>query len=249
MKIGILIPSTSKGRDWRSYKETYLYELTLKTFLITYDKEHSYVFYIGVDKNDRIYDNEKEVNQFKRFISIMKNVEIEFMYMDGIEKGHLTIMWNRLFKKAYDDNCDYFFQCGDDIDFKTKGWVNACIETLKKSNGIGMVGPMNNNAFILTQSFVSRKHMELFGFYFPEEIINWYCDDWINEVYKAIGHLYMLHDYTCDNLGGLPRYDINNNPDFINNFDENRNKSKEKCMEIVKRDLERITPILKLHMP
>ena len=59
----------------------------------------------------------------------------------------------------------------------------------------------------------------------------------------------MLHDYTCDNLGGLPRYDINNNPDFINNFDENRNKSKEKCMEIVKRDLERITPILKLHMP
>ena len=33
MKIGILIPSTSKGRDWRSYKETYLYELTLKTYL------------------------------------------------------------------------------------------------------------------------------------------------------------------------------------------------------------------------
>ena len=249
MKIGILIPSTSKGREWNSYKETYLYYLTLKTFLITYDQEHTYNFYIGIDKNDKIYDNEKEKGQLKRFISIMKNVDIEFMYMDGIEKGHLTIMWNRLFKKAYDDNCDYFFQCGDDIDFKTKGWVNACIETLKKSNGIGMVGPMNNNAFILTQSFVSRKHMELFGFYFPEEIINWYCDDWINEVYKAIGHLYMLHDYTCDNLGGLPRYDINNNPDFINNFDENRNKSKEKCMEIVKRDLERITPILKLHMP
>ena len=249
MKIGILIPSTSKGREWNSYKETYLYYLTLKTFLITYDQEHTYNFYIGIDKNDKIYDNEKEKGQLKRFISIMKNVDIEFMYMDGIEKGHLTIMWNRLFKKAYDDNCDYFFQCGDDIDFKTKGWVNACIETLKKSNGIGMVGPVNNNAFILTQSFVSRKHMELFGFYFPEEIINWYCDDWINEVYKAIGHLYMLHDYTCDNLGGLPRYDINNNPDFINNFDENRNKSKEKCMEIVKRDLERITPILKLHMP
>ena len=186
MKIGILIPSTSKGREWNSYKETYLYYLTLKTFLITYDQEHTYNFYIGIDKNDKIYDNEKEKGQLKRFISIMKNVDIEFMYMDGIEKGHLTIMWNRLFKKAYDDNCDYFFQCGDDIDFKTKGWVNACIETLKKSNGIGMVGPMNNNAFILTQSFVSRKHMELFGFYFPEEIINWYCDDWINDVYKNI---------------------------------------------------------------
>ena len=29
--------------------------------------------------------------------------------MDGIAKGHLTVMWNRLFKKALDDNCDYFF--------------------------------------------------------------------------------------------------------------------------------------------
>ena len=240
MKIGILIPSTSKGRDWRSYKETYLYELTLKTFLITYDKEHSYVFYIGVDKNDKIYDSEKEIKQIKRFISIMKNVEIEFMYMDGIEKGHLTVMWNRLFKTAYDDNCDYFFQCGDDIDFKTNGWVNACISTLQKSNNIGMVGPVNNNNYILTQSFVSRKHMELFGYYFPEEIINWFCDDWINEVYKAIGHLYVLPDHMCGNMGGPPRYDVNNDPNFCDNFDVNKSKSRENCMKIVMRDLKRI---------
>ena len=33
-------------------------------------------------------------------------------------------MWNILFKKAYNDNCDYFYQCGDDILFKTKGWNN-----------------------------------------------------------------------------------------------------------------------------
>ena len=26
--------------------------------------------------------------------------------------------------------------------------------------------------------------MEIFGFYYPPEIINWYCDDWITEVYK-----------------------------------------------------------------
>ena len=29
-------------------------------------------------------------------------------------------MWNVLFKQAYDDGCDYFYQCGDDIEFKTK---------------------------------------------------------------------------------------------------------------------------------
>ena len=37
MKIGILIPSTSNGRDWKTGKETYLYSITLKSFLLTYD--------------------------------------------------------------------------------------------------------------------------------------------------------------------------------------------------------------------
>ena len=240
MKIGILIPSTSHGRPWTSYKETYLFNLTLKTFLITYDKEHSYTFYIGIDRGDKILDNEKEIAQIKRFINIMKNVEIEFMYMDNIPKGHLTIMWNRLFQKAYDDNCEYFFQCGDDIDFKTLGWINACIETLQKANNIGMVGPVNNNNFILTQSFVSRKHMELFGYYFPEEIINWYCDDWINGVYRGINRLFVLQNHMCGNMGGPPRYEINNDPTFVLNFSENRRIYQDRCTEIVKRDLLKI---------
>jgi hypothetical protein len=74
----------------------------------------------------------------------------------------------------------------DDISFKTKGWVNDCIKVLQANKDIGLTGPLNNNNKILTQSFVSRKHYELFGFYFPEEIINWYCDDWINIVYKKL---------------------------------------------------------------
>jgi hypothetical protein len=214
MNIALLIPSTSRGRDWSSVKETYLFNYTLKTFGITYDKEHHYRFYIGIDRGDPIYDKTEVREYLERLVGIIKNVTIEFIYMDGITRGHLTVMWNRLFKKAYDDGNDYFFQCGDDISFETKGWVNACIEELQKSDGIGMTGPLNNNARILTQSFVSRKHMEIFGFYFPETIINWCCDDWINEVYKRVGKLYPLHDYLCVNMGGQPRYDINNDAGF-----------------------------------
>ena len=45
MKIGLLIPSTSNGRpDWKNYKNTYLYCNTLKTFLLTYNPEHEYIF-------------------------------------------------------------------------------------------------------------------------------------------------------------------------------------------------------------
>ena len=241
MKIGLLIPSTSNGRKWDNYKETYLYINTLKSFLLTYDKEHSYTFYIGIDRNDNVYDDKLNQEELIRFCSIMKNIEIEFMYMDNISKGHLTIMWNVLFNKAYNDGCDYFFQCGDDINFKTTGWVNSCINVLKHTNNIGVAGPLNNNARILTQSFVSRKHMELFGYYFPPEIINWFCDDWINFVYKGMNKFYPLKEHKCDNVGGKERYVINN--DKFNSqldFQQKVKIAQQKCHEIVKRDLERI---------
>ena len=115
MKIGLLIPSTSNGRDWKTIQESYLYNHTLKSFLLTYDKEYSYTFYIGIDKDDIVYDNTDNMNQLKKIANAMKNIQMEFVYMDNIPKGHLTVMWNKLFETAYNDNCDYFFQCGDDI--------------------------------------------------------------------------------------------------------------------------------------
>ena len=120
MKIAILIPSTSKNRSWRTYQESYLFKNTIKTFLITYNKEHNYKFFIGVDRNDPVYDNKEIQSQILRFIDIMQNIELEFIYMDDIPKGHLTRMWNILYDRALDENYDYFFQCGDDIEFNTK---------------------------------------------------------------------------------------------------------------------------------
>ena len=79
MKVGILIPCTSKGRDWKNMKETYLYQLSLKTFIITMDKEHEYVFYIGIDNNDRIFDNHTEINELSRLINIIPNLTYELI--------------------------------------------------------------------------------------------------------------------------------------------------------------------------
>jgi len=243
MKIGLLIPSTSNGRDWKKIQESYLYNHTLKSFLLTYDKEYSYTFYIGIDKDDIVYDNTDNMGQLKKFASAMKNIQMEFVYMDNIPKGHLTIMWNKLFETAYNDNCDYFFQCGDDIEFKTSGWVKDCINIQQQHNDVGVTGPIDkNNTRLLTQSFVSRKHMELFGYYFPSEIINWFCDDWINDVYKRINKFYPLNNKYCVNVGGKPRYKVNNTKynnqhEFNNGF----NIMKEVCINIVNRDLQRIT--------
>jgi nicotinic acid mononucleotide adenylyltransferase len=246
MKIGILIPSTSNNRDWKSYKESYLYIYTLKTFLLTYDKEHEYVFYIGIDRGDKIYDNPNEMRELHRFLSVMQNVKMDFVYMDNIPKGHLTKMWNRLYSKAYSENCDYFFQCGDDICFRTNGWINDCIKTIISVKDLGMTGPINNNPNILTQTFVSRKHMEMFGYYFPEEIINWYCDDWINQVYKSKQLLFPLLNHFCENLGGSPRYHINNDPNYQINSQKKRASMESQCSELVKRDVKKIDTFHKI---
>ena len=246
MKIALLIPSTSRGRAWSSVKDTYLFNYTMKTFGITCDKEHEYRFYIGIDRGDPIYDNAEVQRYLERFAAIMKHTSIEFIYMDGIAKGHLTVMWNRLFEKAYADGYDYFFQCGDDISFETAGWVNACIETLQKSDNIGMTGPFNNNSRILTQSFVSRTHMELFGHYFPEEIINWCCDDWINLVYQNIGRFYPLTAHFCINIGGDPRYEINNDAKFRLSFRKSVENLRKTTAKMAENDAKKITEKLKL---
>lgn len=230
-KIGFLILATSNKRnEWKGIKDSYLYNITFKSsFLsISKDKINDYVYYIGIDKNDRIFDNPEAKEELLRFKKIKNNIDIKFIIFDNnkIPKGHATLMWNELFKIAYDENCDYFYQCGDDIEFKTKDWIIDSIKTLKNHNDIGLTGPINNNNRILTQSFVSRKHMEIFGWYFPIEIKNWCCDDWYNMVYYP-KYLYPLHNHLAVNLGGQPRYDINNDKNFTNNnmlFANNVNK-------------------------
>ena len=216
MKIALLIPCTSKNRTWKSIKESYLYQLSLKTFLLTQDKEYEYKFFIGIDKYDPIFDSNEQQKEILKFKKVFKNVDFEFIEMSNIKKGHLTKMWNVLFKNAYNEQYDYFFQCGDDIHFTTKSWCKDCISTLQKHNNIGLTGPINNNSRIMTQAFVSRKHMEIFGWFFPEEIINWCCDDWYNWVYQP-NYFFPLKNHYCSNLGGDPRYDINNNPNYLKN--------------------------------
>ena len=240
MKIGVLIPATSKGHSWDTIKETFLYKYSLTSFLLTRSEQFTYTFYIGIDRGDPIYDLNENKTQFERICSVMKGTSIEFIYMDDIPKGHLTVMWNKLFKKAYDDGCNYFIQCGDDIIFKTKGWIEAGINKLQTSSDVGVCGPLNNNPRIITQSLVSRKHMEIFKYYFPPEIINWFCDDWINEVYSSISKLYVLREHFCINAGGQPRYNINNEVSRNSQQDvyqKSLYNMREICTRLVKRDI------------
>ncbi len=216
-KIAIMLPSTTNNRDWKTIKETPLFNIFLKSFLITYNQEYKYTIFLVVDDDDKVFSKESEINFLNNFIKIMRNVNIEILYSTGIQKGCVTHMWNRAFKCAYEKGFDYFYQCGDDVEFLDKNWVSDCIRELKNNNDVGVTGPIDygrylyevkhntKQKFLLTQTFVSRKHMDFFGFYFPIEIKNWFCDDWITNVYLKSNKLYLINKRVL-NKGGEPRY-------------------------------------------
>ena len=79
------------------------------------------------------------------------------------------------------------------MQFTTTGWINDCIKVLRQRDDIGFAGPINNNNRILTQAFVSRKHMDIFGFYYPHEFKNWFIDDWISEIYDKFNKKFIIH--------------------------------------------------------
>ena len=212
-KVAILIPTTNKGRNWSKPEDTYIFNKTIKTLLDVTNDHNNIIFYIGVDVDDSIWLKQKNYEKLIDLKKVKKNIDFKLFRMTNISPGHVTEMWNKLFKYAYNDNCDYFLQCGDDIIFKTTNIIDDSIRMLKMHNDIGLTGPICNNPNILTQTFVSRKHMEIFNYYFPSQIKNWFCDDWINLVYSPT-YYYPLLNHKCLNSGGSPRYSV----EYINSL-------------------------------
>lgn len=221
--IALLIPSTTKNRNWNGIESSYIYNIFLPHFMETRCLEYNYTIYLGYDNDDEIYNKKEEMDKIYKFIESYSDINLKIIKFE--EKLDVTKMWNILFKYAYDDNNDYFYQCGDDIKFCDQYWVSKCIEILRNNNNIGAYGPIDKcNEGILTQSFVSRKHMHIFNYYFPEEIKNWFCDNWITEIY-APNYMNIFNDYKCYNQGGSSRYQ----PEIINKEFLDKLISRDKC--------------------
>ena len=235
IKIAFLIPITSKGRNWKKVEDAYFNQIFIRSLIGTINSKFTYRIYLVIDNDDILFFNEN----FKNFevLNLLFGISITKIINHSVEKGHLTKLWNIAFKKAYNDGCDYFYQCGDDVQFINPNWIDESINKLNSNNQIGLTGPLDlgrfnsgilfqlgGERFLQTQSFVSRKHMDIFGYFFPEEIRNWYCDDWITKVYYP-DHFYQLKHYVI-NKGGKPRYEISGT------LDKN-DPIKKKCDELI----------------
>ncbi len=185
----MLIPSTTKFRDWKQMEDTYLYKYKK---LYT---QYKVIYYIGYDFDDPIYSKENERNKFKA-----NWIECKF------EKGNVVAIWNHLFEQAK-NKFDYYWIVGDDIKYPQKpiGIFELLSNALDKNKGLGIAGCFNGNPKLpMTQFLITDIHYKIFGYVFPEEIKNWFCDNWMLMLYKD--HTFYFPNISALNAGGMPRY-------------------------------------------
>jgi hypothetical protein len=229
-RIALILPTTSKKRNYINYQDCDFISILLHSFLVTYDKYNNfeYTFYLGYDHDDIFYLENKDniINYFKNLK--IKNLTIQMIKINLKERGHLSEIWNILFKKAIKDNNDYIYQLGDDIRFLDKNWEINFISKLKENNNIGVIGPMDlNNDKILTQSFVHKTHYNIFQYYFPKIIKNLYIDNWIENVYKKNifclfslkqNKSFKIKDIRIINSGGSQRYNNLSESEMVKSY-------------------------------
>ena len=197
-----LVPSTTRRREWSSIEETYLYSILLKT-LNDHPPPVDISIFVGYDDDDPIYSKEEERLKLNSQYLDFNIIWVPFTS----EPGNVVRIWNGLCIEAMKHGFQWFKILGDDIRLPNDpSWVRVFQKQLKKQNYIGWAAGWSNNDQIATQFMIHKTHWQIFEFVYPPAIKNWYCDDWMFEIYPE-SYRYLRRDYPLLNVGGNPRYD------------------------------------------
>jgi len=177
--IAVLIASTSNNSGWESVDDVFFLNDTIPSILSKKSDRIKYKFFLGFDDDDDFLLNHKEEIE-----SRLKSFEIDFSLLFVENELHKPCpVWNHLFEIAYEEEFDFFLQTGDDIHFYD-AFDEDFILYLKSFDNFGVVGGISRTGpQIITQAFVHRNHMDVFGFLFPPELPDWGSDNWINVIY------------------------------------------------------------------
>ena len=93
-------------------------------------------------------------------------------------------------RDAVAEGADYLHRTNDDISYIDRGWMSGAVRALRALDppNVGVVGPKVWGDGIrsrggMTVDTVHRTHLQLFQYYYPTQLDNWYVDDWITYAY------------------------------------------------------------------
>jgi hypothetical protein len=173
-----------------------------------------FTLYLGYDADDPTYDDPPllaGVTVALRRLLRNSPVSVVAVKYGGEDKGAPCWVWNKLFARACDEGCSYFYQLNDDLQLLTPGWAPRFVSALNASTppNVGIAGPLDlNNERLMTQSFAACTHLEVFGFYYPWRFRNWFSDDWAAQVYGPERTFWMQDVEVDHSLTKGPRYVI-----------------------------------------
>jgi hypothetical protein len=202
--IAFLIPATTNQREWSDIMETDLYMFLCQSLEINPPQGVEITLMIGYDHDDKLYSVFENRQKFRALFTQFK---IEWHEYDASYKGKPTWIWNSLGDIAINKGFEWMKALGSDIVIpKDRGWVCKMINDLKKTNKIGYsAGDSGNPNLPMTQFLIHKTHIQTFGWIFPPLIWNYFCDDFLNELYPK-KYIHYSPELKLLNLGGTPRY-------------------------------------------
>lgn len=196
--IGILIPLCSRNQKWISIFDIDFFNNFLPFFYQSISNRFKYKFYIAIDENDKfLMDNREEIEK------VLHADDTLIIAPKSLNKNPYGI-WNLLLEKAV-NNCEYFYQCGSDIQHVTKNWDYHFVEILRKNNNLGFVGGVDKQFWlervirdqpgILENVFFHRTHHNIYGHFINPKFKTWFGDDYLSQLYRRHNSIFI-----CSNI-------------------------------------------------
>lgn len=182
-------------RQWLNMPFLYIMFLS---FLNTATPDYDYHFYVAYDHDDvtmraavrggYLVENADKASKYTMsLLNRSWKLNYTFHFVECPYSGKPAWAQNDAMLAAYLDHHDYYYRVNDDSDMASFHWTEEFISTLQEFEpaNIGVVGPrhVGGKRNILTHDFVHRSHIDIFGYYYPRELPDWYSDDWISAIY------------------------------------------------------------------
>ena len=178
--VAILIPVTTRKIKTPSLQTLPLMTESIPSIIATVESNFNYKVYVGTEQNDFLATQLDEIKSMSA-----GNVDIIPMIVKGGTENRAV---NEIARQAYKDGVEFMCRINDDTTFITKYWTSFGIKTLAnfKPTNVGVVGPTCRQGLtdILTHDMVHRTHMDIFFYYYPPVLENWWIDNWIDSIYK-----------------------------------------------------------------